>query len=150
MRFAVIEQGRVTNVIEAGADFHIEGALLVESAQAGIGWTWDGERLSPADAPEAPVPSVISDRQFAQALAIVDPPLISMDEALAWAARGDIPAPLLALVEQLPEPMAFAARMKLASAVEYHRSDPLVDYVAGQMQIPQAQVDALWRLAATL
>jgi hypothetical protein len=97
-----------------------------------------------------PVPESISDRQFAQALAFSMPDLISRAEAEAWAARGEIPAALLSIVEHLPADYAFAARMKLSSAVEYQRHDPLVDFVGQQMNIPASDIDNLWRLAATL
>jgi hypothetical protein len=62
MRKALIENGVVTNVIEADEGFTIEGKTLVEAGTASIGWLWDGETIS---APQPPMPTateVIAER----------------------------------------------------------------------------------------
>lgn len=65
-RRAIIENGIVTNVIEADPDFELPGKTLVDAGDAGIGWTWDGSTFtSPAPAappaPPAPTPPTAAD-----------------------------------------------------------------------------------------
>jgi hypothetical protein len=50
MRFAIIEDGAITNVIEAEEDFALEGVTLVADAdgKAQIGGAWNGKTFSPA------------------------------------------------------------------------------------------------------
>ena len=45
-RYAIIENNVVTNVAEADADFAASQGW-VEAGDAGIGWLWDGEKLTP-------------------------------------------------------------------------------------------------------
>lgn len=52
MRWALIDGGVVVNVIEA--DGPLDGVTMVQSAEAGIGWTWDGQAFTPPDAPAPP------------------------------------------------------------------------------------------------
>lgn len=47
-RRAIIENGIVTNIIEADPDFELPGKTLVEAGDAGIGWTWDGSSFTPS------------------------------------------------------------------------------------------------------
>jgi len=59
MKYALIKDGNVVNVIEAEADFAttLEGYdAVVESGDAGIGWGWDGEVFTPPDTQEPPPP----------------------------------------------------------------------------------------------
>ena len=55
MRYAVIENGVVANVIIADGNFVGEDIKYVASDEAGIGWVFDGNNLTP---PEMPTPSV--------------------------------------------------------------------------------------------
>jgi hypothetical protein len=49
-RYAIIQDGAVVNVAEAGADFAAaQGWVAAE--HAGIGWLWDGERFTPPSPP---------------------------------------------------------------------------------------------------
>lgn len=98
--------------------------------------------------PEAPVPAAISDRQFAQQLAVLTK--ISEAEAEAWAARGELPATMLAAVAALPEGDRFAARMLLSSATTYERGHPLVSSLGAILEYDAAELDDLWRAAALL
>lgn len=100
------------------------------------------------DAPPPPVPAAISDRQFAQQLAVLG--TITEAEAIAWAARGDLPAALEAAVEALPAGERFAARMLLSSATSYERAHPLVPMLGAIMGYDSAEIDDLWRAAAAL
>lgn len=95
-----------------------------------------------------PVPASISDRQFAQQLAILG--AISEAEAIAWAARGDLPAAIETAVLALPEGDRFAARMLLSSATIYERAHPLVSALGAILSYDHAAFDTLWREAAAL
>jgi len=104
-----------------------------------------------APAPPAPyVPDVISDRQFAQVLALDG--VISQDEALAWAARGDLPARLTDALEQIPEDdgARFGAKMMLSAATTYERNHPLVPTLGALLGMDDAALDNIWRTGATL
>lgn len=96
----------------------------------------------------APVPPVISDRQFAQQLAIAG--TITEAEALAWAARGEMPAALFAAVAALPEGERFGAQMLLAGATTYERTHPLVAQLGAVLNYGPADLDELWSAAALL
>ena len=92
----------------------------------------------------------VSDRQFAQVLAIDGK--ITQDEALAWAARGDLPDALENAIAQLPEAggQRFAARMLLSAATSYDRAHPLVGMLGGLLGYDTAALDDLWRRGAAL
>lgn len=95
-----------------------------------------------------PVPRTISDRQFAQQLAVLG--AISEAEALAFAARGDLPAAIEAAIMTMPESERFAARMLIAAATSYERDHPLVSALGGLLGYSSSAVDDLWRAAALL
>jgi len=134
---------RMTGQIVTG-DEGLAGARL-DPAWAGAAavLTLDG----PEPEPE-PVPASISDRQFAQQLAVLG--TISEAEALAWAARGDLPNAMEAAIVALPEESRFAARMLLSSATSYERAHPLVPAVGGLLGYVSAEIDDIWRAAALL
>lgn len=105
----------------------------------------------------APPPSVISDRQFAQALALAG--TITEAEALAWAARGELPEAMEDALALIPETggQRFAARMMLAAATTYERHLPLTEQLGALLTNPAtgepydaAALDALWTRAASL
>jgi hypothetical protein len=130
---------------------------------------WDEERFGSFDLTKvqaecrrlaslpAPPPEVISDRQFAQALALAG--TISEAEALAWAARGELPEAMEDALALIPEAdrRRFGARMMLAGATTFERSHPLTDQLGGLLTNPAtgkpydaAALDALWSRAAAL
>lgn len=99
----------------------------------------------------------ISDRQFAQALALAG--TITEAEALAWAARGELPQAMEDALDQIPDTdgQRFGARMMLAAATSYERSHPLTEQLGGLLTNPAtgkpydaAALDALWSRAAAL
>lgn len=107
--------------------------------------------------PPAVVPSVISDRQFAQALALAG--TITEAEALAWAARGELPEAMETAVSLIPEAdgQRFGARMMLAGATTFERNHPLTGQLGALLTNPAtgepydaAALDALWTRAAAL
>lgn len=98
--------------------------------------------------PAMPIAHIISDRQMAQALALAH--VITEDEALAWAARGDLPARLSTAIASLPSEQRFPARMLLSSATTYERDHPLVPALGAMLGYDAAALDALWVSAAAL
>lgn len=99
------------------------------------------------DAPPA-VPEIISDRQFAQQLAVLG--TITEAEAIVWAARGDLPDAMEAAMSALPSEQQFGARMLLSSATTYERSHPLAPMLGAILSYDAAELDDLWRAAAIL
>lgn len=98
----------------------------------------------------AAVPATISDRQFAQVLALEG--VIGEDEALAWAARGELPIPLEQALAAIPEDggRRFGARMLLASATTYERAHPLVPILGALLGYDAPALDDIWRRGAAL
>lgn len=120
---------------------------------------WSGGRLVEYEPPPspAPVPSAISDRQFAQALALAG--TITEAEALAWAARGELPQAMEEALDQIPDTdgQRFGARMMLAAATSYERGHPLTEQLGALLTNPATgkaydatALDALWARAAAL
>lgn len=56
MRYAIINDGVVENVILAQPGFTLPGKTLVPTDTAGPGWTWDGTTFSPPEPPPPPAP----------------------------------------------------------------------------------------------
>jgi len=105
--------------------------------------------VEPYAAPPAPVPTSVSDRQFAQALA--ERGIITWDMAEAWASRGDIPTPFLQVLSMIPDEMTVRrARMFLSSAQTYERHHPMSTFLGSQMGWSEADLDDLWRSASEL
>ncbi|QRE77755.1 hypothetical protein F1D61_11285 [Methylobacterium aquaticum] len=63
---------------------------------------------------------------------------------------GQLPAPIAAAVEALPEAERFAARMLLSGATAFERGHPMVAQLGAALGYDAAALDALWRQAATL
>jgi hypothetical protein len=110
----------------------------------------EGVEIEPYQAPPPAVPSSISDRQFAQQLAITG--TITEAEAIAWASRGDLPESLEQAIATLPEAggVQFAARMLLSSATTYERSHLMTATLGSILGYDAADLDDLWRAAAAL
>lgn len=116
--------------------------------------SWTGtyvKRLLTAEelAARNPVPTTISDRQFAQALAHQG--VITKDEALAFVKSGDIP-PLLqtALDAVEDEDAKFDMMIAVSGATMFERNNPSTLALASAMGWTPTQMDDLWRYAASL
>ncbi len=139
---------------------HVDGPMTLEIVPRDGLVLWDALRESGVTiegTPSASVPAVISDRQFAQALALAG--TITEAEALAWAARGELPDALEEALGQIPDTggQRFAARMMLAAATTYERHHPLTEQLGALLTDPAtkkpydaAALDALWTRAAAL
>ncbi|SOR29850.1 conserved protein of unknown function [Methylorubrum extorquens] len=118
------------------------------------GWVFEPADDTPLWQPPT---GVISDRQFAQALALDG--IITKAEALAWAARGDLPEAMTDALAEIPEAggQRFGAHMLLAGATTFERHHPLTDALgalltnaATSKPYDAAALDALWSRAADL
>ncbi len=101
------------------------------------------------DAPPPPVPEDISDRQFAQALALNG--LITNVEALEWVKVGTVPQQLQAIIDAMTDTeQQFAANMLLGGATTFQRHHPMVALRGGALGKTSDEIDDIWRLAVTL
>ncbi|TXN23981.1 hypothetical protein [Methylobacterium sp. WL9] len=109
-----------------------------------------GVKPEPAPPPAPLVPASISDRQFAQVLALDD--VVTKAEALAWAARGELPQTLKDALTEIPEAegQRFGAEMMLSAATLYERSHPLVPMLGALLGYDAAALDDLWTRGAAL
>ena len=110
-------------------------------------WLADGGVPEPYVPPPAAIPQTISDRQFFQQLAVQG--VISQDEALASCAAV-IPAPLLALIEQLPSDQKFAAKMLVSGATVFERNHPMTIAIGSAYGWGSAEIDAFFVASAGL
>lgn len=125
------------------ADYDLEyGRKLWDKAQAGqYGPIFD--YVEPEPMPE-PVPDEISRRQFFQQLAVME--IITKADALAAMQGGVIPAPLQAIIDQLPtEDDQFNAQMLVIGADTFNRTHPLAETVRLALEWTEEQKDDFWR-----
>ena len=119
-----------------------------EAARAAALAELDRLAALPLDHDPRPVLPEISDRQFFQALAIVG--IISEADALAAVMTGDLPAAFEAFVAALPSGEQFGARMALSGATIFRRDHPLTAAFGAASGKSPAEIDELFRLAASL
>ena len=142
MKFAVVENGIVTNMVIADAALE---ANWVQTDEAGIGWLYDGATFSAPPEKPAPVPASMS---FAQLLiGLVAEAWITEAEGEAWLV-GTLPAPLLALINSLPASEQFAAKARAIRPSEVLRSNALVVALGAATGKTEAQIDTFFRTYA--
>lgn len=95
-----------------------------------------------------PVPEIISDRQFFQALAMEGK--ITQAEALDAVKTGAIPAILQSAIASMTGADAFSAEMLLSGATEFRRSHPLTQQIGAAQGMTPDQIDTFFRFAASL
>jgi len=93
---------------------------------------------------------IISDRQFFQALAMMKPPIITPEEALAAVRTGTIPEAFNHLMDGMDEQTHFVTEMLLSGATQFERDHPLVPKFGEAFGWTNDQIDDLWRMAAAL
>ena len=93
------------------------------------------------------VPIMISDRQFFQQLAVIGS--ITQEEALASNA-GVIPAPLLALINTMPEEQQFAVKMIVSGSTVFERSHPITLTIGAAYGWTPEQIDTFFIAASQL
>jgi len=65
-------------------------------------------------------------------------------------ANGTIPATMQAVIDTMPGNQKFAARMLIKGATQFVNTHPMSAVFAAAMGMTEADVDALYDLAATL
>ena len=143
MRYALIKDGKVENVIEWDGVSEYQppdGYTMLPADQVvSVGLTV----LLPGEIP------AISDRQFFQQAAVMG--LITKDEALAAVKVGTIPAAMQAIVDAIPDPDAkFAATMIISGATTFNRDNPLTNQVGMAMGWTSEQLDQFFMAASLL
>ena len=97
--------------------------------------------------PSLPVPTSISDRQFAHELRARE--IITQLEAVAFVARGEIPSALAALVAALPSQRERDdAELLIAGATVFERAHPLTQSIASGFGWTSEDTDDFFRDAA--
>ena len=125
MRYAIIENNTVTNVIEA--DGALPGLEMAPAGEASIGWGYTDGVFTPPPPQPTPVPTSVSMRQAQLALLAAD--LLDDVEAL---------------VATLPR--AYQIEWNKASTVE--RTNPLVEIVREQKGLTSTDIDNLFIAAS--
>lgn len=106
-------------------------------------------QVGPYEPAPLPVQDEISRRQFFHQLAVMS--LITNADALAALQGGTIPAPLQAIIDQLPtENDRFEAQMFIVGAQNFNRLHPLSETVRLSLGWSVEQKDDFWREAAKL
>lgn len=108
---------------------------------------WDGKAVVEYVPPPPPpvVPAIVADYQFSGQAAAEG--IISFEEAMAWTARGEIPAVLLAAVDQAvaDQERRKAVLLFLAGAKDYPRHHPLTPILGPLLgKDDDAALDAFW------
>jgi len=125
-------------------DWRLVPRALVTGSPAAI--VFDGTQIVVTR--PAPVPEIISDRQFFQQLAIEG--LITHAEALAAVRTGDIPAAMAAFITSLSSDQQFAAEMLLCGATQFLRHHPVTIALGVGLSKTSDEMDAIWTAAAAL
>ena len=130
-RYAIIEAGKVVNVIIADAEVAASRGL-VPADGAAIGDTWDGQQFTRP----GPVPVV--------------PASVTMRQArLALLGAGMLPS-VEAAIDALSEPQRSAARIEWDYSNEVQRHNGFVSALAPALNLTEQQLDELFVLASTL
>lgn len=148
MKYALIQDNKVVNIIEANNNFislitynyeHIEAldTSYEQSLGIGIGWLWNKERgfysldILPQE-PINPVPQIVFMRQAR--LALLEVGLLDNIEQI---------------INLLPEPLKSEARIEWEYATEVHRAWPTLNQIADHLNLTSEYVDELFVLAST-
>ena len=138
MRYAIVQEGCVINVIEADPDHlpELPGVELVPSKTAGIGWTYaDGTFKAPPEL--APVQTSVVPQSVSRA-----------QGKLALIGAGLWPA-VIAFVDGITDPVQKVyAEVALNDTQEWRRDSPFLADAAASMGLTTAQLDALFIAAA--
>ncbi len=95
------------------------------------------------------VPETISRRQFFQELA--NRGMITKDEALAAIVDNALPAEFSVMVQDIvDDDIQWQARMLLAGATEFKRSNWFVGFFAAMKSLSASYMDDFWRSSALL
>jgi hypothetical protein len=98
--------------------------------------------------PPVPVPEIISNRQFYQALTADS--TITKDEALNAVKTGALPLSMQQALDAMPPDRQFNAEMMMSGATAFERSHPGTIELMTALGFNAQQTDDLWRYAITL
>lgn len=146
MKKAVIDNGFVVNIIEVDESNVPEWCLGYPDAtdDAQIGGAYDGARFYPAPIKPSPDPDAIRSRlklSFAQLLiGLVSESFITEQDGDLWL-QGQLPQPVLAIIDTLPLASRFAAKVKATRPSEVLRADPIVWAMADSKGMTPEQLD---------
>ena len=126
-RFAIIDDGVVTNIAEA--DEPLADNWIADTGNAQIGGTWDGAAFHPVPVPSPPAPQSVSMRQARLAL---------------------LAAGLLDGVEAAIKASDRAAEIEWEYAADVRRDHPMIAVMQQAQGLSDAQVDTLFTEAARL
>ena len=131
-RFAIIDAGRVTNIVEADAAFAASiGAI--DATGAKVGDLWDGTQYTTPPPPPAPVPAEITMRQARLAL-LGAGKLAAVDTA----------------INAMDEPAKSAAKIEWEYSNTVQRHNGFVAALGPALGLTDAQIDALFLAAQAL
>lgn len=86
----------------------------------------------PPPAPPLPVPTSITDRQFA--LEARNRGFVSQAEALAFVRTGEIPSTLATIIAELPQAAQDDAEITISGAATFERSHPLTLFIGDALK----------------
>lgn len=127
-RMAVIKDGVVVNVIEAGPGFELPGMTLVESESGGVGDTYAGGTFTRPTVAD-PVPQEVTDLQA----------------RLALIAAGKLDAVEAVVAQADPATKAWYDR-----ATSWRRDSAMIAGLAPAVGLSEGQIDDLFRVAAAM
>lgn len=139
MRAHVVENGVVTNTVEVASLDFLPG-LVDASLGGGIGWVWDGQSFAPPPALLSAVPASVGSGQIRAAL--IASGVAADDDALSTAIET--------ILANIPDATQRAIAVTLwRNASEFRRDHPFINIVQGALNKTHAEIDDLFRLAAT-
>jgi len=131
MRFAIVENGIVVNVVEAES---FAGGVPTDTA--GPGWSYNGTYFTePYEAPPPPPPI---------------PSTVNMYQARTALSRAGHLATVEAALATMPGPAGEEARIKWEFAPTVKRTDALTAAMAGVLGLTEQQLDDLFTTAAAI
>lgn len=138
MRAAIIQNGKVVNIVEADEAFAAEqGWVLTDTAQ--IGWSYDGQTFTPPAGPSIEDQRAQMTTTRAKfAIAAHGAGIITAAEAEAWAGGNSLPSAVDGLITSLPD------RIDALTATTVRRTAPLITALQADLSLTDAQVDALF------
>lgn len=131
--FVTVPEGKVLTQV----DYELDGNVCV---QTGV--------LVDYVPPVPPVPQEVTETQFIRAC--VRGQIITAAEGEAYLARGELPLIMSAVLDTLPEPVRTDARLKAIGSSSFSRSDDVFAALVASGQATDADIDGIFRLAATL
>jgi len=145
LRAAIVD--RVT-ALDAGASFKTHAAEYILSVPATHEAAVRALVANPPTTAPDPIPEQVTETQFMIAARRKD--MVTWDEVDAYLGSGVIPAFVVAALAPLSDEQRREAQAKIKGSSTFHRADPVFTLLIAGGAATAAQVDDLFRLAATL